>query len=211
MFYDCESLESLDVSRFDTSHVIDMSYMFSGLENLKSLNLSNFDTSELTNIKGMFSSWKRNVFLDLTGFNLEKFDDQIFTGIFSDTYIKFLNIKDIRSKDGFLNRINMIKNKSSMFLCLNDVSLIPKIDSDITICCNFDVETETCDSSNYISLYYSNTASYSSGFANNNRNYISFLKYNNQIKKKLSPITVDPNEKLEVKFAFPLENIDNFF
>ena len=236
MFNDCRHLESLDLSGFDTSKVTDMSYMFSiciylssldlsnfdtskvinmygmlfALGNSKSLNLSNFNSSEVMNMMYMFCDMRRKLFLDLTGFNLENVDESTFDKIFKYIDIKFLNIKDIKSKDSFINEINNLVNKSSMFLCLNDVNLIPKIDSDITIYCNFDVDTETCDSSNYISLYYSCAASYSSDFANNNRNYISFLKYNNQITKKYSSISIEPNEKLEVKFSFPIENIDNF-
>ena len=98
-----------------------------------------------------------------------------------------------------------------MFICLNDLSLMSKINPEIYICCDFNVDTKTCDSSNYISLYYNNMVSYSSGFENENRNYVSFLKYDNQMIRKNSAISIEHNKKLDVKFVFPIESLDNFF
>ena len=51
MFNRCISLISLDISKFDTSNVINMSYMFSNCENLKSLNLNNFNTLNVENME----------------------------------------------------------------------------------------------------------------------------------------------------------------
>ena len=53
-FWDCFSLESLDVSTWDTSNVTDMSYMFYGDKSLHSLNLSGWDTSSVTSMELMF-------------------------------------------------------------------------------------------------------------------------------------------------------------
>ena len=48
MFYDCNSLTSLDLSGFDTSQVTDMRAMFSGCSSLTSLDVSGLDTSQVT-------------------------------------------------------------------------------------------------------------------------------------------------------------------
>ena len=53
MFKDCNSLKNLDLSSFDTSSVINMSYMFSN-SGVSNLDLSSFDTSSVTNMQGMF-------------------------------------------------------------------------------------------------------------------------------------------------------------
>ena len=53
MFYECNSLQSLDVSSFDTSEVTDMSYMFYKCNSLYS-DFSSFDTSKVTDFSGMF-------------------------------------------------------------------------------------------------------------------------------------------------------------
>ena len=44
MFFDCNSLTSLNLSNFNTQNVTDMNYMLSNCNSLTSLNLSNFNT-----------------------------------------------------------------------------------------------------------------------------------------------------------------------
>ena len=54
MFYKCSSLESLDLSIWDTSNVKDMNAMFAYCKNLKSLDLSGWDTSNVIDMRNMF-------------------------------------------------------------------------------------------------------------------------------------------------------------
>ena len=54
MFDGCRGLTSLDLSKFDTASVTNMSYMFDYCSGLTSLDLSNFDTSKVTNMSMMF-------------------------------------------------------------------------------------------------------------------------------------------------------------
>ena len=69
MFYDCEKLESLDVSSFDTSKVTNMSTMFAICPKLTKLDVSSFDTSNVTNMYSMF--WDCGVTeLDLSSFDV---------------------------------------------------------------------------------------------------------------------------------------------
>lgn len=75
MFLNCESLESLDVSKFNTSNVTDMMYMFSGCEALESLDVSNFDTSKVNKISTMFGYCKALTYLDLSGLDMSSVDD----------------------------------------------------------------------------------------------------------------------------------------
>ena len=55
MFDNCDSLEELDVTMFNTSKVTDMSYLFSGCSKLTELDLSSFNTSSVTTMWNMFS------------------------------------------------------------------------------------------------------------------------------------------------------------
>ena len=57
MFWNCENLESLDLSGWDISNVKNMSMMFMRCSGLKSLDLSGWDTSnvEIMCMSGMFS------------------------------------------------------------------------------------------------------------------------------------------------------------
>ena len=56
MFYGCTNLKSLDLTSFDTSNVKDMSLMFANCKNLESLDLSNWDTSNVKDMIGIFDS-----------------------------------------------------------------------------------------------------------------------------------------------------------
>ena len=54
MFYECKSLNELNLSNFNTNNVINMEYMFCGCSSLQELNLSNFNTSNVYNMNRMF-------------------------------------------------------------------------------------------------------------------------------------------------------------
>ena len=72
MFGNCNSLTSLDLSSFDTSHVTDMQYMFGSCNSLTSLDLSSFDTSQTTNMYAMFYNCNSLISLDLSNFDMSK-------------------------------------------------------------------------------------------------------------------------------------------
>ena len=69
MFYNCSSLNSLDLSNFNTNNVTKMSYMFYNCSSLTFLNLSNFNTNNVTNMSGMFSDCSSITSLNLSNFN----------------------------------------------------------------------------------------------------------------------------------------------
>ena len=54
MFARCSSLESIDLSSFNTTNVKDMSYMFNGCSSLKSIDLSSFNTTNVKDMSFMF-------------------------------------------------------------------------------------------------------------------------------------------------------------
>ncbi len=72
MFYYCDKLTSLDVSKFDTSNVTNMSHMFSVCSGLTSLDVSKFDTSNVTDMRSMFSNCTNLTSLDLSKFDTSK-------------------------------------------------------------------------------------------------------------------------------------------
>lgn len=76
MFSSCENLTSLDsdIDNFDTSNVIDMGYMFSGIK-LTTLNLKNFNTSKVARMSGMFKDCENLTELKLENFNTEAVTD----------------------------------------------------------------------------------------------------------------------------------------
>ena len=60
MFYDCKKLRTLRLNNFNTSNVTDMSYMFLRCNTLKHLDLRSFDTSRVTAATDMFR-WDNNL------------------------------------------------------------------------------------------------------------------------------------------------------
>ena len=69
MFRECNDINMIDLSDFDTSKVINMGGMFSGCSSLISINLSNFQTSNVEIMDRMFYNCS-----SLTSLNLSNFD-----------------------------------------------------------------------------------------------------------------------------------------
>ncbi len=75
MFENCKAT-NLRVSKFNTSNVTNMQYMFSDCTNLTSLDLSSFDTHNVTNMAGMFNN------CSITSLNLSNFDTSKVTSMY---------------------------------------------------------------------------------------------------------------------------------
>ena len=70
MFQNCSSLQTIDFSDFNTTNIIDMSYLLSGCTSLNTITWgSNFNTAHVTNFQGMFLNCENINSLDLSGFN----------------------------------------------------------------------------------------------------------------------------------------------
>ena len=54
MFSECPSLESIDLSSFNTTNVKNMSEMFYECSSLKSIDLSSFNTTNVKDMREMF-------------------------------------------------------------------------------------------------------------------------------------------------------------
>ena len=72
MFHCCYSLESIDLSAFNASHVTNIEGMFCGCYSLKSIILSSFNTSHVTNMESMFNGCSSLQTIDLSSFNTIK-------------------------------------------------------------------------------------------------------------------------------------------
>ena len=75
MFYDCQSLTSLDLSSFNTAKVTNMDGMFNSCSSLTSLDLSSFNTAKVENMSYMFNGCQSLTSLDLSSFNTAKVTD----------------------------------------------------------------------------------------------------------------------------------------
>ena len=69
MFYNISNPTTLDISNFDTSKVTDMGAMFAYMTSLFTLDLSNFDTSQVTDMESMFARMSSLMTLDISNFD----------------------------------------------------------------------------------------------------------------------------------------------
>ena len=70
MFDGCNEIESIDLSGFDTSNVIDMGCLFSECHKLKEIKgIDKFNTSKVKGMRGMFNNCHELETIDLSGFD----------------------------------------------------------------------------------------------------------------------------------------------
>lgn len=97
----CNTASSIDVSRWDTSGIRDMSYLFEDCAFVRTLDLSGFDTSSVVSMRGMFSGCTRLLKLDLRSFDTCLLSDA--SEMFADCgQLEYLNI----SKFDFLSLVD---------------------------------------------------------------------------------------------------------
>ena len=147
IFSGCSKLTSVNLYNFDTSSVVDMNNMFYGCSSIQSLDLSNFDTKKVTNFDSIFSGCTNLKVLDISNFNI-KTDDNV-NNMFDDiTKLRYINLYHVEENDKFPDSDLLIFQDISV--CQNVNKRIVKSDSIIERCCYFNIETDTCDNSNYI-------------------------------------------------------------
>ena len=95
MFYLCQDLNSLDLTSFNTSNVQNMSYMFSYCRNLYSLKLSSFNTFNVQDMSRMFEYCGNLNSLDLSIF----FTDNVKNMDYIFWYCSKLNFVDVKNFD----------------------------------------------------------------------------------------------------------------
>ena len=101
-----KNILELDLSKFDTSRVTNMSHMFNGMRNLTTLNLSNFNTSNVTNMGGMFFNMT-----NLTAFNFSNFD----TSKVTDMGSMFYGMSSLTTLDLFNFNTSQVMIMGGMF------------------------------------------------------------------------------------------------
>ena len=115
MFKDCNNINEIDFSNFDTSQVKDMSKMFYNCSSLNKINLSNFITSTAESMYCMFCGCVKLISLDLSNFKTENVYnmDRMFMSCIS---LSSLNLSNFKTQK--------VNNMASMFdSCKNLVSL----------------------------------------------------------------------------------------
>ena len=107
-FEGCRRMENIDVSKFDTSNVVNMSQMFSNCTCLTNLDLSHFNTSKVTDMSAMFNSCEYLSELNISSFdtsNVKKMDNM------------FCHCHALKTLDLSSFVPEKVENMKSMFFC----------------------------------------------------------------------------------------------
>ena len=72
MFYQCESLESIDLSSFNTKKVENMNFMFLRYKNLNSIDLDTFNTENVRNLNRMLGYCSNKLQIKIKYRNIKK-------------------------------------------------------------------------------------------------------------------------------------------
>ncbi len=112
LFNGLSSIESLDLSYFDTSNVTNMSDMFDGMTNLTNLDLTNIDSSNVTNMKEIFNGLSNLASIDVSNLNTSKVTNML--GMFSNmTKLTDLDVSNIDTSN-VTTMWNMFKGLSGL-------------------------------------------------------------------------------------------------
>ena len=88
MFFYCSSLNSIDLSNFNTTNVKNMAAMFDSCSSLKSIDLSNFNTTNVINFQYLFWSASSIQYIDISSFTTNLTSMSLFAGQLENGMIK---------------------------------------------------------------------------------------------------------------------------
>ena len=112
IFFECNSLISIDLSNLNTQNIENMSYMFSNCSSLKFVNLSNFSSNNLKYINHMFDSCNKIEKINLSNFNTENVCDMNHL-FYSCTSLKSLDLSNFNTQNT-VDMESMFENCSSL-------------------------------------------------------------------------------------------------
>ena len=188
MLQGCTSLESVDLSIFDTSLVEDMSSLLNGCTELKTLDISYF----------YFKS--QNVAKD------------ILTGV---EKLKYIGLYDVGGITGEITSLNILTNNKNLIVCQN--SQLIQSDNELC-CLNeiVDEKVECIPSSNFIVLNYSQNCYYEKGFERESsyRSGKYLIFYNNKFIKKYEALNIQEEDgglSITIYFYYPQKSLEKFF
>ena len=116
MFYGSKNITEINLSKFDFSKVINMSYMFCNCTNLEKINFGNINTSSVVDMRGLFYKCSTLPFINLSNFD---------TSLVTTMEEMFYNCTNLLTID--VSNFNT-KNVKSFKLLFYNCSKLTKID-----------------------------------------------------------------------------------
>ena len=221
LFNKCNSLKSVNFSNFNKAAITNMEGAFFECKNLKSLDLSNINTSSLTNMKNAFYGCSSLKAFYMAGLDLSKVEDaeNILSVPDDETgdntmKIKYLDIMNSTVSDNL--KETLFKSNYKLIICENDGYLAKEKTQYTDFCCDFNVETEKCSSSNYIIIYYPNDVIdtiYKFALTDNYKAQIAFIINGDMIATSNDlPININQNNfQIEIHLNSSITSLESFF
>ena len=153
MFDGCKALTTLDLSSFDTSNVTNMGSMFDGCSALTALDVSSFDTGAVWNMRSMFYGCKALTTLDVSSFDTSNVTDMV---------NMFCNCVALTSLDLSSFNTSSVTDMNCMFSGCKALTTLDLSSFDTT-----DVKNMNCMFSGCGSLTSLNVSSFSTGNVTN--------------------------------------------
>ena len=144
--------------------------------------------------------------------------------------LKYINVYNVQDPNKVLLNYKLPTKllSNEPIVCQKEDYKIISHNNIITKCCNYEINTGECGSTNFITLYYSEDVEYNSDeydFSSSIINYIINSNNNNGKTRRLSiktgrnleselytrPLIIKKGEKLDIYFSSPLESLENSF
>ena len=218
MIYNCHSLKSIDFSNFASSNIENLENLFYNCTSLKYIDFSNIEYPPATSYNYLFFDLTSLIALEIPKLYMANFIDN--EDIFSDVgKLRYINLENAKYEEG-VDYDQSICENNGCDLPLNYEGkplIVCQTNKFIThtniyeICCKFNIETEMCESDNYIVLYFNHDCTYVNGFKKDFRNDINFINYNNETVIDTVALNILEGTKLEIHFKSTITSMENFF
>ena len=190
--------------------------MLQGCTSLESVDLSDFDTSLVQDMSSLLNSCKELIAIDLTNFIFpkENIAQDMLTGI---EKLKYISLDNITGYTEQITSFDIFNNNTNLKVCQNeDAPLIQQVND---FCMDYEVvdgEIKAKPSSNFIVLYYSQNCYYENGFkgSSNHRNGKYLISYYEDLINETTPINITEDSEgltLTIYFYSPQKSLEKFF
>ena len=144
---------------------------------------------------------------DMSGLNLNQASlDFSFTNC---NNLRYINLENITFTSRVRYGLSALNNINNLIVCQNS-GLITSSNAK-NICCDYNIEIDLCQSSNYIILNYLLDSNYTNGFKNNYRNNISFIINDNFTKLDTDDLYIQGGSNIEIHFKDNITDMNKFF
>ena len=207
----CTSLKTFIKPKTTTNNLENMTNMFRGCSAIETIDLSNLQMEKADQISNMFYECKSLKSIDLSNLNFQSLDESTMDPNFLiDLPLRYVNLQNFKatSEKVYSTTKQNLEKISDVIICGGNDNFNLK-----DICCNFDIEKDQCDNSNYMSIYY-NIEKQSQNFpllCEECFENIGYIMIGDIMYSKYDKFNISKETKIEIHFADPLTNLSNFF